>query len=122
MQLRIWSTLHTMAWPEYLRTIVQLNGLINRFAKMIARKRNMICRVPVLGQDNTVKILSQSIDIWNNLICMCNRQIASRCKSSLYIHHDQSCIVHYFYSLKTEFAPKHSPKRKIFFTLFTKIK
>ena len=56
---------------------------------MIVGKRNMILRMPVLGQDNIVEDLPQLVNDRNNLIGISDGQIAARRKSILYIYYDQ---------------------------------
>ncbi len=89
MEVGTEATLQAMLRPQRLRSICHLNLFVDRRARVRRRERDMSCRVPVLRQNDVVKLLRQPVDQRNDSVSIADRKRAPRAEVVLDINYKQ---------------------------------
>ena len=66
MKLRALAALHAMLRPKRLRSVAQLSLLKRLFSRMGASEGRMPLRMPILREDNMLKLRRDCVNQWNH--------------------------------------------------------
>ena len=89
MELCAHAALNTVVRPKNLWPIRHINHVVRAPALMRRGKRGMARRVPVLCQDDRIKISHQRIDTLHNCITLRHSKCAARAKIVLNVDHNE---------------------------------
>ena len=92
VKIRAWLPLHAMRRPQRLLAVGKLDRFKGLFAGVRGRERSMICRMPVLRENDVIKMRRDALDRRNHFIPAGHGQRSARTKIVLHVGHDQNVI------------------------------